>query len=133
MCKRIFYILMLISTSSLASEDVLSLDRFVPNSFDLAFPNEKNIQPDISDFKVINFALMSNQSGERWAIVTIMNQAQGRRTLSHNHLMALIANGKRINPVELSQSFKASETMSLTINFGESKFPLLTVYSRIKT
>ncbi|MDP5149110.1 hypothetical protein [Rheinheimera baltica] len=131
MLKRISWILFACSFGAYANEDVLSVDTIVSNSFDLVFPNELNIQPEQSDFKVNNFILMSNEAGERWVVVTMSNTSSGRRSLTHKHLMAIVADGQRIAPIEFIQSFKANETLTLTINFGMSKFPLLSVYSRL--
>lgn len=131
MLKRISWILFACSFGAYANEDVLSVDTIVSNSFDLVFPNESNIQPEQSDFKVNNFILMSNEAGERWVVVTMSNTSSGRRSLTHKHLMAIVADGQRIAPIEFIQSFKANETLTLTINFGMSKFPLLSVYSRL--
>ncbi|MDP5136181.1 hypothetical protein ORJ04_09490 [Rheinheimera baltica] len=131
MLKRISWILLACSFGAYANEDVLSVDTIVSNSFDLVFPNESNIQPEQSDFKVNNFILMSNEAGERWVVVTMSNTSSGRRSLTHKHLMAIVADGQRIAPIEFIQSFKANETLTLTINFGMSKFPLLSVYSRL--
>ena len=124
MIKRTLLCLLLLSPLAYADEDVLTLDRVVPNNFELAFPNDSNIQPSESDFRVINLALMSNEAGERWAVATIKN------TLTQRDLMALTANGQRIHPREISQSFNGDETISLVVNFGEIKFPLLSVYTR---
>ncbi|MCL1076784.1 hypothetical protein D5R81_01465 [Parashewanella spongiae] len=133
MINKIFWIFLLLPFQLFANDEPLSLDRVVPSNFTLAFPNEDNIRPSISTFKVNNFALMSNETGERWAIVTLTNQASGRRTISQKHLMALVADGEHITPFEISQSFKAGETLSLTLYFGVSKFPILTVFTRTKT
>ncbi|MEI4551218.1 hypothetical protein [Pseudoalteromonas spongiae] len=115
-----------------ANQNVISVVRVVPHSFELAFPNERNIEPELSDFHVKNFVLMSNENGERFTVVTIQNLANGSRTLNHKHLMAQVSNGARIRPLAFEQMFKDDETLSLTIQFGESHFPLLTVYSRTK-
>jgi hypothetical protein len=130
MIKRTLLCLLLLSPLAYADEDVLTLDRVVPNNFELAVPNDSNIQPSESDFRVINLALMSNEAGERWAVATIKNMSSGRRTLTQRDLMALTANGQRIHPREISQSFNGDETISLVVNFGEIKFPLLSVYTR---
>ena len=73
MLKRMSLILLVCTFGAHSGEEVLSIDRVVPNSFNLAFPNESNIQPEQSDFSVNNFVLMSNDSGERWAVVTLTN------------------------------------------------------------
>lgn len=130
MFKILGWFLISFSFVAYSNEDVLSIDRVVPHNIDLAFPNKLNIQPEQSDFEVNNFILMSNEVGQRWAVVTVTNLASGGRSLTNKHLMALIANGGRREPVEFSRLFKANETLSVTINFGESQFPLLSVYSR---
>ena len=130
MLKRMLLVLLVFSSTSYADDTTLSIDRAVSGGVELAFPNEQNMQPEQSDFEVKNFVLMSNDAGERWAVVTLTNQASGRRTLTHKHLMAIVADGQRVIPIEFMQSFKANETLSVTITFGASKFPLLSIYSR---
>lgn len=132
MLKKAFLLFWVSSSSVYSNDDVVSIDSVVPNSFELAFPNESNIQPKQGDFEVNGFTLMSNSNGERWAVVTLKNLASGNRNLTNKHLLGLVANGERIAPIEFVQSFKADETLSLTVSFGESKFPLLSVYTRPK-
>lgn len=135
MVKMPKLLLLLVTTLSFAlvgKEDILTLDRVVPHGLELSFPNDENIAPEISDFEVKNTILMSNENGERFAVVTIKNVSSGSRTLNHNHLMAQVTNGARINPQPFKHAFKGNETVSITIGFGESKFPLLTVYTRTK-
>ena len=132
MMRSLFFLFLLYSTSLIANQDVIIVDRVIPNSIELAFPNERNIEPEISDFQINNFILMSNDDGERFAVVTLTNLSSGSRTLNHNHLMAQVSNGERINPLPFKQAFKGDETISLTLGFGENKFPLLTIYTRAK-
>ena len=103
----------------------LTIDRTVPNAGSIIFPNDENIKPKSSNFRLLDYVLMSNELGERWAVVTIRNQSSGNRTFEHEQLMALFADGRRKVPEAFSQHFKASETQSLTISFGKSKFPIL--------
>lgn len=124
--------LLIVAFSGAASDDALSVDRVVPADLTLAFPNDNHQQPDLSDFTVQHFVLMSNDAGERWAVVTLANNANGNRSLSDKHLMAILANGQRITPQPFTQMFRAGETLSLTLYFGDSKFPLLSVYARTK-
>ncbi|REL27123.1 hypothetical protein DXX93_11470 [Thalassotalea euphylliae] len=116
--------------SAFANQQALNIERLIPENFELAFPNEQNRQPRKSDFAIVSYALMSNQAGERWAVVTIRNLASGWRMLDQKHILALTANGERISPLDIEQHFKAEETLSLTINFGRHKFPLLSIYSK---
>lgn len=132
MMRLFLCVIAFMSLSLCANQNVISVDRVVPHSVEFAFPNERNVLPELSDFQVKNFVLMSNENGERFAVVTIQNLANGSRTLNHKHLMAQVSNGERIRPLAFEQMFKDNETLSLTIQFGESTFPLLTIYSRTK-
>lgn len=110
--------------------DVLTIDRSVINSSQLQFPNDKKIYPNRSDFEVINYVLMSSPIGERWATVTLRNNADGKREFNNRMVMALFANGKRKKPQFHKYSFDGNEILTVSLNFGVSKFPLLEVYTR---
>ncbi len=128
--KFIFTALLCFSFSTLADESaVLNVDRSVTANIQLSFPNENNIEPKESDFEVVNYVLMSNEIGERFAVITLFNTSSGNRVLEHKHIMALFADGFRRSPSEIKLNFSGNETQSTTISFGESKFPILTVYS----
>jgi hypothetical protein len=117
--------------TSLANEtDVLTVDRVVSTNLELAFPNDKNLRAKPSNFELVNYVIMSNELGERWAVLTLTNTSAGNRTLEQDHLMALFADGERKNPLELKLNFEGRETQSITVSFGESKFPILSISSR---
>ena len=60
---------------SIASEaDVLTVDRVVSTNLELAFPNDKNLRAKPSDFELVNYVIMSNEIGERWAVLTLTNR-----------------------------------------------------------
>lgn len=109
--------------------EVLTVDRIVSTNIELAFPNDENLKAKSSDFKLVNYVIMSNEIGERWAVLTLTNTSSGNRMLEHDHLMALFADGERKNPLELKLNFKGRETQSITVSFGESKFPILSISS----
>lgn len=128
MYKAIFSVLFLFTCTTFADEkEVLTVDRIISHNIELAFDNDKNEKPKLSEFELVNYILMSNDLGERWAVVTVKNQASGNRILENDHLMALFANGERSKPAHLKLNFFANETKSLTISFGENKFPLLSI------
>ena len=130
MAKWLYPLILTISPLCFSATETINIDRVISNSTELAFPNEKNVQPEVSDLSVVNSIIMSNEEGERWAVVTVANLSSGARTLTHKHLMALTADGQRVTPNELSSHFNSNETISLTVAFGELKFPILRVYSR---
>ena len=107
--------------------EVLTVDRIVSKNLALAFPNDKNLKAKSSHFELVNYVLMSNEMGERWAVLTLTNTSTGNRMLEQDHLMALFANGERKYPLEFKLNFESSETQSITVSFGESKFPILSI------
>ncbi|PKG80915.1 hypothetical protein CXF85_21175 [Colwellia sp. 75C3] len=109
--------------------EVLTVDRSISKSIQLSFPNDINIKPKKGDFEIINYVLMSNEIGERWSVVTLTNLSSGNREFSHDHLIALFADGSRISPLQYKLNFKGQETQSITVSFGVHKFPILSIYS----
>jgi len=129
--KKILPWLLCFSCSSLfagESNDNLSIDRVVTNAENIMFANEPNIKPKAGNFSLLHYVLMSNEQGERWAVATIKNLSSGNRRFEHGHLMALFADGQRKIPEPVKQNFKGDEVLSLTLNFSESKFPILSLY-----
>ena len=120
--------LILLSFSIHADEtETLIVDRVVSSNIELAFPNDKNIKAKSSDFQLVNYVVMSNEIGERWAVITLNNTSTGSRVLISEHLMALFANGERVSPLAFKLSFEGNETQSITVSFGENKFPILAI------
>jgi len=130
MHRVLFLILLITSPLLVASEsEVLTIDRTVSKNLNLSFPNERNVHPAKSDFEIVNYVLMSSESGERWITITLKNLASGTRTLEREHIMALFANGKRRSPRGYELNFKGHEIQTFIVSFGESKFPILAVYT----
>jgi len=125
----VLFVILISFTCQADETEVLTVDRSISKSLDTTFPNDNNLKPDISDFKIINYVLMSNTIGERWSVVSVTNLSSGNRIMRQGHLMALFANGERKNPLEHKLSFKGNETQSFTVSFGVNKFPILSVYS----
>ncbi|MCR6653392.1 MAG: hypothetical protein NVV73_18680 [Cellvibrionaceae bacterium] len=113
-----------------AQDDALMIDQSVGADVKLAFPNERNIQPRSSNFQVVNYVPMSNEQGERWAIVTLKNTSAGSRIFESQYLMGLFADGDRRAPSEFKQTIEGNEVVSVTLSFGRHKFPLLNVIAR---
>lgn len=113
-----------------AEENVLMIDQMPDKSVQLAFPNERNIQPKAGDFIVLNYVPMSSEDGDRWAIVTLKNTSSGSRIFESQYLIGLFADGERRAPSEYKQSLNGSEIVSVTLAFGRHKFPLLSVMAR---
>jgi len=109
--------------------EVLIVERTVSKNIDLSFPNDENLKPKTGDFKVVNYVLMGSEAGERWSVVTLTNTSSGNRMFDQDQLMALFADGIRQNPLEYRLHFKGNETQSITVSFGNHKFPILSIYT----
>jgi hypothetical protein len=127
--KFLFPVLIIMSLSVQAEDSgALNVDREVSTS-EFSFPNRSGISPRISDFKVEDYVLMSNDSGERWGVITLTNLSSGHREFDSSQLVALFADGESANPLAYESNFSGRETQSITVSFGEHKFPILSIYS----
>jgi len=128
MAKILIILVLLVSPFAHASE-ILTVDRVITKDMQLFFPNERKLSPKLSDFKVLNYVLMSNELGERWAVITMKNLSHGNRSLEASQMMALLADGSRHAPLEYQLNFKGNQTQSITVGFGQHKFPVLSIYT----
>lgn len=128
------YILILLFTvvpvSFAADGDALSVDRFIPEDVETFFPNDDEVFPQESDFEVVNYLLMSSESGERQALVTLRNRSVGSRIFKNGQILALFADGRRRMPLTNTHSFEGREVVSLILSFGVSRFPILEIYTK---
>lgn len=125
-------ILLASQASQLSANDrnALSIDRAISSDIEFNFPNDDNIYPHKSDFKVVNYVTMSNEYGQRKVTVTLQNTSTGDRIFVSDQIMALYANGQRSSPFEKKIRFKGKEVQTLTLSFSTSEFPILQVYTR---
>ena len=114
----------------LKEEYILSIDKPIISHENLFFPNQDEVQPDKSDIQIISYILLSSKSGERWATVTFENLSKGQRILTKRNILAILANGKKKSPLNLKQKFAGNEKITLNLNFGINKFPILSLYAR---
>lgn len=68
-----------------------------------------------------------------WAVLTLTNTSSGNRTLEQNNIIATFADGDKKSPLEFSLNFTGKETQSITVSFGESKFPILSINTNSET
>lgn len=122
--------LLFISFSCASADDVFNIDRVVSDKVDFEFTNNYEIQPNISDFAVVNYVVMSNENGVRKAVVTLKNLSSGSRIFQSEQMLALFADGERRSPEPYKQKFKREETISMTLSFGQRLFPILQIYTR---
>ncbi|TRY11447.1 hypothetical protein FN961_23725 [Shewanella hanedai] len=116
--------------NSLAADNVFHIDRSVSDNIDIEFANNDHIEPARSDFKVVNYVVMSSEEGGRKAVVTLVNTSSGSRIFQSNQVYALFADGKRRAPNAYKQEFSAGELISMTLSFGIRDLPILRIYTR---
>ncbi|MET0029830.1 MAG: hypothetical protein ABW101_19525 [Candidatus Thiodiazotropha sp.] len=119
-----------LQAGGIPEQQVLTFDQPIPGSLDLRFSEGDDLAPKRGDFRIESCLLMSNPSGERWAVVTLRNLSTSQRLLDEEHLVALFADGSRRNPINTGYTFRGSEQNTLTMSFGESPYPIVRVEVR---
>lgn len=106
----------------------LYIDRVVDNTKPQMFLTHEDYQyPLRSSFKILNYVLMTNGKGERYATVTFENISDFRRRLQSEHVLGFYADGEQRHPKDFEQYFAAGEIATVLLKFNRSKFPLLQV------
>ena len=94
------------------------------------FDRDNPLEPDGSSFILLDASSLSSDSGERWALVSLQNDAGGQRILRDDYLVAEFANGDRRHPSNLEGSFAAGERQRKMAFFGYHRFPILRVFTQ---
>ena len=83
------------------------------------------IKPEPNDFRIEDYTLMSNELGERWALVTFRNTSTSNRLLKNEHLVATLADGRRVRALNLDERLDGGQLYTQAVFFGVWKFPIL--------
>ncbi len=110
-----------------AAASVLTFDQSPTVSGAIDFDQDDPLYPTRNDFEIVQFAAMSNELGERWALMTIKNTSAGQRFLKNKNLVATFADGSQSYAAGLDEMLKGKQQLTKTIFFGYSKFPILSV------
>lgn len=116
-----------VQADGLSRDEILTVDEGIPDTINLEFASSEPITPKMGDFALLYSVLMSNPNGERWATLTLQNTSPYQRLLDREHILATFADGEKRHPLEAEYKFHGHEEISMIINFGESKFPILRV------
>ncbi len=126
----LFIILFTTQSNADSEKEILSVDESIPGIELIEFPNENYIQPDKSDFTLVHSVIMSNLKGERWATITVKNNASGIRTFDQEQILALFADGTRRFPLSFEKRIQANTVLSLLVNFGSNQYPIIKIMTR---
>ncbi len=94
------------------------------------FDRDNPLEPDSSSFILLDASSLSSDSGERWALVSLRNDAGGQRILRDDYLVAEFANGDRRHASNLEGSFAAAEQQRKMVFFGYHRFSILRVFTQ---
>ena len=133
--QKIVLLMLLMSISCVNADDgivgrALTIDQPISEGMRLQFENDDELTPKSSEFKILSSLLLSNEIGERWATITLENMSAQQRLLDNEHIVAVFADGDKRYPLNADQKFSGHEVITLILNFGVSKFPILKVYNR---
>ena len=122
----------LAATAPLHAENsaVLRFDTPLAITDNANFDRDNPLEPDSSNFILLDASSLSSDSGERWALVSLRNDAGGQRILRDDYLVAEFANGDRRHASNLEGSFAAAEQQRKMVFFGYHRFPILRVFTQ---
>ena len=129
-------ILVALSTSLWSHEpvqepnDALHFDRPIAKELPIEFQVEEDLYPTRSEFKIVDFAFLSSESGDRCAMVIVQNQARDSRAFTEDQLIGLFADGRHRKPIRLRERVEGSKIETLMIPFGDSDTPLVKLIIR---
>lgn len=126
----LFFFTPIIIASGFDATDIFSYDVVVPSRDKHAFYTGENVDPARSDFSVVSQLFLSNEKGNRLAVVSFKNLSSGTRTLSRNDIIAVLANGDKVFPGNVNFELLGGDEKSTAIDFGYQIFPILYVYTR---
>ncbi len=93
----------------------------------LKFNDSNPLQPDPNDFEVIEISYLSNERGERWALMTFKNSSSGQRLLNSDNIVAIFADGSRKEAQNVEEKLQGGELLTRTVFFGQHTFPIVSV------
>lgn len=105
-------------------------DKPIAQSMEFRFDIEEDLYPDQSSFKIKDFAFLSNEKGERAALINLTNTAVAPRSLSPNQIYGFFADGTYRRPSNSSGRVDGGKTNSVLLSFGVSKTPLVKLIVR---
>lgn len=108
----------------------LHFDQPIAKEMAIDFQIEEDLYPNRSSFELLDFAFLSNEAGERWALVVVRNTVHEFRSFSANQIIGFFASGNYRNPVSLNKRIEGKKTETFMIPFGKSDMPLVKLMTR---
>lgn len=124
----IFSATLFITTHTWAADRTDKTLTFEPTPYQntkLHCENDNDIFPANNDFDLLNYSIMSSEEGERFAFITLHNTSSGQRIFTQDQLIAILGDCSRKQPLAIEKKFAGDEIISLQVNLGLSRFPVL--------
>lgn len=108
----------------------LFFDKPVAKEMAIQFEIEEDLYPTRGTFEILDFAFLSNEAGERWALAVVYNNVREPRTFTENQLIGFFASGAHRSPLKLSTRIEGGKSETIMIPFGKSLMPLVKLMTR---
>ena len=98
---------------------------------ELAFePTLGDPRPQVSSFQINYHAFLSNELGERYALVTVSKSTASSSEFGTQDVIAVLASGQRIFPIRIEGERRITDRGTLLLAFGIQKFPVVKLETR---
>ncbi len=113
------------------SDLTVSFDEVTIAEGKLAFERESgDLRPSLSEFQLSYCRFLSNDLGERFALVTLAKEAGIRRIVDTRDIVGVLASGERLFPISIEGETHIGRRGTVLLHFGSHKFPLVGVEVR---
>lgn len=110
---------------------VVSFDEVVISQGNLAFDSDRNVlRPSLSEFEIEYQRFLSNDLGQRFALITFSKKKNMLRSISERDIVGVLANGQRLYPIKLEGETQIGSRGSIFVHFGKHQFPLVDLETR---
>lgn len=93
----------------------------------LDFKDKDDLQPVPSKFKLVEYSLMSNDRGDRWALITVQNTSGKKQKITDDNFVAVFADGERKHAKNFYEIVEPNARLTESIFFGRSNFPIILI------
>ena len=114
-----------VNAEDLYSDTSLKFENLPFKNAEINCDNDDRLDPKSNDFELHDYAVMSSELGERFALLMIKNTSSGQRILNQEHIVAIFGNCERKLPNTFEQKFSSGESLTVTVNFGLNRFPIV--------
>ena len=117
----------LVTAGSPKSDSVLHFESQKKDIQYLNFKDKDDLQPVASKFKIVEYSLMSNDKGDRWALITVQNTDSKKQKISDDNFVAVFADGERRHAKNFYELVEPNAKLTEAIFFGKSNFPVILI------